>query len=92
MPDKILKNMMEALVDQNIDNGLSNYDICKCDRCKMDIKAYALNYLPPRYVATNLGSLYAKVDAISYQYEVDVLAAIIKGIEVVKQNPRHDIK
>ncbi|HAA81501.1 MAG TPA: competence protein ComFB, partial [Thermoanaerobacter sp.] len=38
-----LKNYMEDAVDQMMDKVLKDLDVCKCDRCRMDIKALALN-------------------------------------------------
>ncbi|MEG2429278.1 MAG: late competence development ComFB family protein [Oscillospiraceae bacterium] len=89
--EKVLKNMMEPLVQEKLDETLQNCDCCKCDVCKMDMMSYALNHLPPKYVVTHIGTLYAKLETVSNQHEADVLTAIMKAIIIVSKNPRHEI-
>lgn len=41
------RNYMEELTAENAEEVLAKYkDICKCQRCKLDIIALALNNLP----------------------------------------------
>lgn len=89
MQDRILKNMMEPLIEEKLEETLRNYDCCKCEICRMDMMAHALNRLPPKYVATHVGSLYAKLETVSVQHGADVLTAVIKAIEIVSSKPRH---
>ncbi|AKL95285.1 late competence development protein ComFB [Clostridium aceticum] len=85
-----VKNYMEVVVNQLLPGILKRYkDICGCDRCIADIKAITLNLLPPKYVATESGELYQKVNALSVQFEADVTNAVIQAINKVKNNPRH---
>lgn len=85
----IFKNVMEALVLQKLDPLMDRLGCCKCDRCRMDVSAIALNQLAPKYVASPQGELFIKVDAMSRQHTADVMAAITSGIQIVKDNPRH---
>ncbi len=87
----ILKNMMEPLVIEKVEQTINSFDCCKCEICKLDIISYALNQLPPKYVATHIGGLYAKLATVSYQHEADVLSAINKAVKIVNQNPRHGL-
>ncbi|MDK2836338.1 MAG: hypothetical protein PWP21_1115 [Thermosediminibacterales bacterium] len=85
-----LKNFMEILVENEIDGILENYkDICKCERCKKDIMALALNNLPPKYYVTEKGEVYNKIQALNQQFSTDVLTAILKAVKQVSKNPRH---
>ena len=45
------QNVMEILVEQMYSSIESTLDCCACPLCKADIIAYALNQLPPKYVA-----------------------------------------
>ena len=45
-----LINLMEETVLEKIDQLWPNTEYCKCERCRMDIAAYALNRLPAQYV------------------------------------------
>ncbi len=85
-----LINYMETIVFNKLDVLLKNQeDICKCEQCRLDIAALALNVLPPRYVVTDKGKIYARIDTLETQFEIDVLLAIEKAIQLVRQNPRH---
>ncbi|QQY80601.1 competence protein ComFB [Keratinibaculum paraultunense] len=86
-----LKNLKEKQVMDVIDKILKNRDdVCKCNKCKLDIAAIALNNLKPKYVVTEKGSLYAKSNILDYQYDVDLIKEVTKAIEIVKEKPRHD--
>ncbi len=85
-----LKNYMEISVDRNLANLLNGFpDICTCEKCIFDIKAIALNNLKPHYVVTDKGGLYSKVKEMDVQFETDVMKALIDGISMVSQSPRH---
>ncbi len=85
----ILKNYMEEVVLNLMEGVLDDINVCKCELCKMDIAALALNDLPPKYIATEKGELYSKVNSLRNQFEVDVIAAITKAAVLVKRAPRH---
>ncbi len=85
-----VKNYMEDVIDQFLPKVLKGYpSLCQCSLCSSDIKALALNYLPPRYVATDLGEIYTKANGLSSQFEADALKSIVQAIQVVSQQPRH---
>lgn len=87
-----LYNLMEDEVLNAIDKILSKMDsICKCEKCRLDIGAIALNGLSPKYVVTEKGYLYAKANNMSPQFNTDVTTAVTKAIEIVSKNPRHDL-
>ncbi len=87
-----LKNFMEDVVLSLMQDILEDIDVCKCDKCFMDIAAIALNSLPPKYIVTEKGELYSKVETLKQQFEVDIIAAITKAAVLVKRNPRHDLR
>ena len=84
-----LVNIMEVLVRQKLDEMLETSDCCKCETCYLDILAIALNYCKPRYVNTFQGELLVKINSTERQSSVDLDIAILKAIEIVKQNPHH---
>ncbi len=85
-----LKNYMEDIVNMLIDHVLKDVDVCKCRKCMLDITAMALNQLPPKYIVTEKGELFSKINTLRQQFEVDVVSAITKASVVVKGMPRHD--
>ncbi|ADD02332.1 Late competence development protein ComFB [Thermoanaerobacter mathranii subsp. mathranii str. A3] len=84
-----LKNYMEDAVEQMMDEVLKDLDVCKCSRCRMDIKALALNNLPPKYVVSEEGELYVKTNELVRQFEVDIIKAITMAAIKVNNNKRH---
>jgi len=85
-----VKNYMEHVVDLKIDAIIKSIDMCGCEKCRLDVKAIALNNLPPRYVVTSKGILYSKLNELELQFEVDVQNEIVKAAMIVKENPRHE--
>lgn len=86
----LFKNYMEEVVESTLEEILAHRDdICKCDRCKMDIKALALNHLPPKYVVTDKGYVYTKINELESQFKADVTVAVTNAMKVVRNNPRH---
>ncbi len=84
-----LKNYMEIVVEHKLNDILSYVNICKCNKCRLDIMAIALNDLPPKYVVTDMGELFAKVGELASQFEVDAETALIKAALFVGKNPKH---
>lgn len=85
----VLKNYMETLVLDKLDEMIDSLDCCKCPKCRMDIASYALNRLPPKYVASYKGEVYSKYDSLTVQYDADLVNAIYQAAQVVAAHP-HD--
>lgn len=82
---------MEILVEEALEEYIERNDkICKCDKCLMDIKAYALNKLPPHYVVTEKGYIYNKIGEMKTQFKVDLLKTIVEATEIIENNKRHN--
>lgn len=85
-----LKNYMEDIVAQKLESILKRYpDCCSCEKCRRDIMSLSLNHLPPRYISTDKGNLYARIELLSITYDSDIVEKIAKAIVVVSKNPRH---
>ena len=82
-----LRNYMEVLINEAIDAVLKNSDGCTCDRCREDIKAYALNNLPPKYIVAN--ELYTKLAILQSQFTIDVITKLAEAAEIIKKRPNH---
>jgi len=83
---------MEEAVIYKTNDILKIMNICKCEKCKLDIIAIALNDLPSKYVVTQIGELYAKVNELTQQFEVDIETSIVKAAVQVARSPKHDIE
>lgn len=86
-----LKNYMEELVIVKTDELLKLMNMCQCEKCRLDIIAIALNDLPTKYVVSEKGELYTKLNELEQQFEIDVETAIIKAAVLVSRNPKHNV-
>lgn len=86
-----LKNFSENEVSNLLDAILNQYDnICKCEKCKLDITALALNSLSSKYTVCDQDEMYTiALSEIDIQRTIDVTTAITKAIEIVSANPMH---
>ncbi|MEF9852348.1 MAG: late competence development ComFB family protein [Hydrogenoanaerobacterium sp.] len=80
-----LVNLTEQMVADKLDDAITKFHCCKCDKCKKDVAAIALNKLKPRYVVAE------KVKALSNERaaSTEVMTAIVQAILIVKAHPRH---
>lgn len=85
-----LRNVSEDLIEMHLDDCMKNSDMCTCARCRADVKAFALNSFPAHYVVTDFGDALTRAQALSVQFKVDVLTAIMRGVVIVKKSPRHE--
>ena len=84
-------NVMEHMVDAKLEELLPRSNCCKCQKCTDDIRALALNRLPAKYVSTDLGELYTRVNsAMEQQSSLDINFAVYSAIEFVSSHPHHD--
>ena len=85
-----LKNYMEEVVWSELNDILvSHPEVCHCENCCYDIVALTLNKLVPRYVVTDKGETYTKVNNLRMQFKVDIISALANAIQIVATNPRH---
>lgn len=80
-----LVNLMERMVAEKLDAAIDKFHCCKCDKCKKDVAAIALNKLKPRYVVVDKLSVLSE----ERQTNAEVTTAIIQAILIVKAHPRH---
>jgi len=86
-----LVNFMEEAIKNCLEELLASapYNSTRFEeKEKLDVMAYALNRLPPRYVVTEKGHLYTRVDELKQQFKTDIVVELSKAIKHVKANPR----
>ena len=84
----ILVNLMEDIVFEKLDATLVRFNCCKCNRCKKDIAALALNRLQPRYVVMEKDDKDRR-KMVEESYGSEVTSALVQAILLVKKEPRH---
>lgn len=82
-----LVNLMEQTVLDKIDQLWVERDCCKCEKCRMDVAAYALNRLPAQYVRSLKGNVFYRFEANQIQRDIEVTVEVSKGMEIVGNAP-----
>jgi len=85
-----IQNYMEDVVQDELELLLTDRDnVCKCNKCRMDMMVWTLNRVPPKYVVTDMGRIYTKLKEQEVQFKADVVKELTKAINFVSKNPQH---
>lgn len=85
-----LHNYMEDVVEKMLNELLSDPKVaCTCEQCRKDATAFALNRLPPRYVASQKGLAFTEIDALCTKFRTEVVREVKKAIASVAEHPKH---
>lgn len=86
-----LFNVLESVVECMLDEVLHEEKMCTCNQCRQDVKALALNHLPPKYVVSEQGKAFDtyRLQGLA-QNRVNVYEEILRAAQLVKQRPHHD--
>ncbi len=82
----ILVNIVEYLVTEKLDSAFAKFNCCKCDKCKKDVAAIALNKLKPKYMVIQPDRI---PEMVAQQNSAEVATALVQGILQVRSHPRH---
>jgi len=87
---KQLRNFTEEAVRAYLDRWFKEADMCHCDDCRLDVLALMLNNLPPKYVVTDTGALYAQLGDFDPQNRIDFMTIMSQAVQTVNKGPRHE--
>ncbi|QSX06337.1 late competence development ComFB family protein [Sedimentibacter sp. zth1] len=91
----MIKNYMEVMVAEILTDLLNNNkaykDICKCEVCIDDMMAKALNNITPFYITSKKGKIYGEYFIKEKQNIAHLITEVVKAIDCVSKNPRHDV-
>jgi len=82
-------NIMQILVEEKADEYMKMFGICCCDVCRMDVRAYALNHLPPKYVVMSRNERIPRLTVYENRFASDITAQIIQACKQVMLTPHH---
>ena len=82
----VLVNLVEQLVADRLDAVFEKFNCCRCDKCRRDVAALALNTIPPQYVVAEPEEIPALLAAAPTK---DIPGALVKAILQIKGNPQH---
>jgi DNA mismatch repair ATPase MutL len=83
-------NVMQILVEENTEKYMKMFGLCQCPRCVVDVKALALNNLPPKYVVMKEGEMVPRITLYEGRFQTAVTAQVLRACQSVMANPRHD--
>ena len=82
-------NVMQVLVEEKAPKYVKMFGLCSCERCMEDVKAYALNHLPPKYVVLEPGDRVPRITVYDGKFSSDVVAQLLQACKVVHETPHH---
>lgn len=82
----MLVNLNERLVADRLDEVFEKFRCCRCDRCRQDVAALALNALPAHYVVASPEEIPSLLEKAPTR---EVSSALVKAILQVKKHLRH---
>lgn len=82
-------NVMQLLVEEKADEYMKMFGICCCDKCRVDVRAYALNHLPPKYVVLSQNERVPRLTVYESRFASDITAQLIQACKQVMLTPHH---
>lgn len=86
-------NLMEQVAEQVMEQVLAEDEsVCRCSKCRDDLKSQMLNHLEPMYVpATGEQSQTAQlIEELEEQVFNKAVDECLRAAKIIKDNPRHD--
>lgn len=82
-------NVMEVLVREKAETYMRASGMCCCDHCMVDVMAYTLSHLPPKYVVMSKGEMIPKLTFYEVQHSSDITTQLMRACEIVSKAPHH---
>ena len=82
-------NVMEVLVREKTERYMRASGMCCCDQCIVDVQAYTLNHLPPKYVVMSKGEMIPKLTFYEVQSSSDITTQLMRACDIVSKSPHH---
>lgn len=89
-PEFTCVNVMQVLVEEYAAKYIKMFGVCDCDRCVADIKAIALNNLPPKYVIMDKRDIIPKLTFYEGKYNSDITSQVLQACKTVMNRPHHN--
>jgi len=91
-PERSYINVMQILVEEKADEYMKMFGICCCDKCRVDVRAYALNHLPPKYVVMSEHERVPRLTVYESRFASDITAQLLQACKQVMLTPHHSRK
>ena len=85
----MIKNLVEDHVTGAYETLRSHFPaFCGCDLCREDVLTFALNRIPPRYVARREGSVVTEVNLEKEQSRAAIEVVVMEALRKISVAPR----
>jgi competence protein ComFB len=85
----VIKNLVEDHVNAAYEMLRSHFPaFCGCELCREDVLTFALNRLPPRYVARREGSVVTEVNLEKEQSRAAIEVVVMEALRKISVAPR----
>lgn len=84
-------NVMEAIVKNDLEKNMVEFDMCTCEHCMADVMALTLTKLPAKYVVTD-SSVSPLLNYYASKYNDIVNIELMKACTLIKEYPHHNRK
>jgi competence protein ComFB len=85
----MIRNLVEEHVQVAYDALRGNFPaFCGCEYCRDDIFVFALNRVPPRYVASLEGQIVTEVNLEKQQKRAEIDVVVMEAFRKVSMAPR----
>ncbi len=82
-------NRSHELVCEAVERLVETEAMCTCEECVMDLLAWTLNHVTPRYYTSLLSPLNPD-PALEHKVRVEIELAIASGLKRLKAHPHHE--
>lgn len=83
-------NVMQVLVEEKAPKYIKMLGVCECPRCAEDVKALALNHLPPKYVVMDHGDMIPRLTYYEGKFNSDIITQLVAACQAVQKTPHHN--
>ncbi len=87
----VLVNSTEELVRRHVSEVMAKTDMCRCEKCFLDVCALVYNKGFAHFTTTRKGGLLAKVPDMNRTNHVELMVAVADAVEKVKAHPMHEV-
>ena len=85
----MIRNLVEDHVTAAYDTLRPHFPaFCGCERCRDDVLTFALNRVPPRYVARREGSVVTEVNLEKEQSRAAIEVIVMEALRKISVAPR----
>ena len=86
---ELIRNASAELVYERVEELLKKRkDLCPCETCVLDLVAFALNRVTPRYFTSLVGDLHPdRIQQKKLKVEIDL--ALRAGLDRLHEHPHH---